>query len=112
RRPPPLNSVSPRLTCENLLTTACWFIEASTVLVREIALQLGVQIFGSVASSRSQLALCYAKSAPVALRCFCRAFPQNCRSVWNQARIRVPRFSRRAANPPPSRWLLPRRREL
>jgi hypothetical protein len=70
-----------------LLTTACWFIEASTILVREIALQLGVQIFGSVASSRSQLALCYAKSAPVALRCgdFAGHFPQNCRSVWNQA---------------------------
>jgi hypothetical protein len=44
-------------------------IEASTILVREIALQLGVQIFGSVASSRSQPGLCYAKSAPVALRC-------------------------------------------
>jgi hypothetical protein len=52
-----------------LLTTACWFIEASTVLVREIAPQLGVQIFGSVASSRSRLGLCYAKSAPIALRC-------------------------------------------
>jgi hypothetical protein len=36
-----------------LLTTACLFIEASTVLVREIAER--VQIFGSVASSRSRL---------------------------------------------------------
>jgi hypothetical protein len=35
--------------------TACWFIEASTVLVREIATTQGVQIFGSVASSRSRL---------------------------------------------------------
>jgi len=36
-----------------LLTRACLFIEASTVLVREIAER--VQIFGSVASSRSRL---------------------------------------------------------
>jgi hypothetical protein len=43
------------LTCENPLMTACWFIEASTVLVREIATTQGVQIFGSVASSRSRL---------------------------------------------------------
>src|ERR1700712_5364498 len=40
-----------------LLTTACWFIEASTVPVREIATTQGVQIFGSVASSRSRLHL-------------------------------------------------------
>jgi hypothetical protein len=38
-----------------LLTTVCWFIEASTVVVREIATRQGVQIFGSVASSGSRL---------------------------------------------------------
>jgi hypothetical protein len=46
---------------ENLLTaTVCWFIDASTVLVRETETTQGVQIFGSVASSRSRL--------PVAMR--------------------------------------------
>jgi hypothetical protein len=45
----------PGLTWEDLLTTACLFTEASTVLIGEIAAQLSVQIFGSVASSRSRL---------------------------------------------------------
>jgi len=40
-------------------------MEASTVLVREIATGQGVQINGSVAFTA---ACCYAKSAPVALR--------------------------------------------
>jgi hypothetical protein len=59
---------------ENLPTTTCWFIEASTVLVREIATTQGVQIFGSVASSRSRLHVAMRNPRqPAALRQFAPA---------------------------------------
>jgi hypothetical protein len=50
------------LTPENLLKTACRFIDASMVLGREIARRQSVQIFGSFASLRSQRHVAMRKS--------------------------------------------------
>jgi hypothetical protein len=78
---------------ENLPTTTCWFIEASTVLVREIATTQGVQIFGSVASSRSRLHV--AMRNPRQTRrtaTICTSRSQTRRNTWREAEIRTWRF--------------------
>jgi hypothetical protein len=62
-------------------------MEASTVLVREIATGEGVQIFGSVASSRSRLHV--AMRNPRHARCSAAIAPASVhRTAWPQARIR------------------------
>src|SRR6266700_1444687 len=67
RKPPPVNSVSPGLTWENLLTTACRFILASTVLVHAIAAITRASNFLAARDFAFTASLCYAKIAPAAL---------------------------------------------
>src|SRR6266849_5075151 len=67
RKPPPVNSVSPGLTWENLLTTACWFIRASTVFVHAIATAPERPIFWQRRIAAFTASLCYAKITPAAL---------------------------------------------
>src|SRR5438105_2908760 len=64
RRPPPLNSVSPGLLCENVLTTARSFITASTVLIDERADTHRRPIFRQPTTARLSALLCYAKITP------------------------------------------------
>src|SRR5712671_878435 len=67
RKPPPVNSVSPGLTWENSLTTACRFIMASIVLVDAIAAIPRASNFLAARDFASPASLCYAKIAPAGL---------------------------------------------
>jgi len=52
------------LTWENLPTTACWFIEASTALVQAIATKIWRPIFWQRGIAVFAASLCYAKITP------------------------------------------------
>jgi hypothetical protein len=70
-----------------LLTTACWFIEASTVFVREIATGEVRPNFRQRRIVAFTAACCYAKSAPLALQygdCSSDAH----RTAWPETEIR------------------------
>src|SRR5258708_35195326 len=90
RKPPPVNSVSPGLTWENSLTTACRFIMASIVLVDAIAaIARSVQFFGSAGFRvHSFIVLCENRARRAAPRRFRRPLLRTHRNCWSDAEIR------------------------
>jgi hypothetical protein len=71
-----------------LLTTACWFIEASTVLVREIATVRSASKLSAASHRRVHgcMLLCEIRASRVALR---RGPVAMRRTAWSEAGIRL-----------------------
>src|ERR1700722_1516906 len=101
RRPPPPNSVSPGLLWENLVTTACWFIEASTVLVGANRRDRQASNFSAAEIAVFTASWCHAKITPSALHRGDSAWRhvRDVEAVGGEPEFGVSGFSQRAHDP-------------